>query len=73
MTYNEGDPMSDWMVTVYDTHRKPLNRQCKESINIKKAKGGIQLRVLGKLMTVSKEFLILKMSFSAILMSGMVS
>ena len=36
-------------------HRNPLNRQIKESINIKKSRGGVQLKVLNRKVTVAKD------------------
>ena len=54
-SYTEREPVSDWIVTVDGSHKKPLNRQVKESINIKKVRGGVQLRVLNSKVTVSKE------------------
>ena len=35
-------------------HRKPLSRQVKESINIKKVKAGVPIKVGERKMTVSK-------------------
>ena len=42
--YDVGNPVSEWIVSIDGAHRKPLNRQVKESINIKKARGGVQLK-----------------------------
>ena len=52
--YNEGNPVNDWIVTIDGIHRKPLNRQVKESINIKKVKAGVPIKVGERRMTVSK-------------------
>ena len=52
--YNEGNPVNDWIVTIDGIHRKPLNRQVKESINIKKVKAGVPIKVGERKMTVSK-------------------
>ena len=53
--YQVDNPLNDWIVTIDGVHRKALNRQVKESINIKKAKGGIPIKVGTKKITVSKE------------------
>ena len=37
-SYTEREPVSDWIVTVDGSHKKPLKRQVKESINIKKVR-----------------------------------
>ena len=53
--YDVGNPVSEWIVSIDGAHRKPLNRQVKESINIKKARGGVQLKVLNRNVTVAKD------------------
>ena len=53
--YDIGNPVSEWIVSIDGAHRKPLNRQVKESINIKKARDGVQLKVLNRKVTVAKD------------------
>ena len=53
--YNEGYPVEDWIVTIDAIHSKLLNRQVKESINIKKVKAGVPIKVGDRKMTVPKD------------------
>ena len=39
--YDGGNSVSEWIVSIDGVNRKPLNSQVKESINIKKARGGV--------------------------------
>ena len=46
--YNIKNPIEDWVTTISGTHRKPINRQVKEMINIRKVKKSGKAKIGGK-------------------------
>ena len=65
--YDVGNPVSEWTVSIDGAHRKPLIRQVKESTNIKRARGGVLLKVINRKITgmLPGMFSTPRMSFSA--------
>ena len=53
--YNITNPIEDWVTTICGTHRKPINRQVKEIINIRKAKKCGKAKIGEKEIKISKE------------------
>ena len=53
--FNSNNPVQDWLVTLRGTHRKPLDRQVTEFIDIRKVRTRGKAAILGKDREVSRE------------------